>query len=52
MGFCSQKQFVLELLGALDKALLDQGHRHEPGVGVGGAIRHYTHAEVPALAVR
>ena len=30
MGFCSQKQFVLELLGALDKALMDQGHRHEP----------------------
>ncbi len=29
MGFCSQKQFVLELLGALDKALVDQSHRHE-----------------------
>jgi len=49
MGYCSQKQFVLELLGALDKALVDQGHRHEPGAGVGAAIRHYTHAEVPAL---
>ncbi len=52
MGFCSQKQFVLELLGALDKALLDQGHRHEPGAGVGAAIRHYSHAEVPALSTR
>ncbi|HXR32177.1 MAG TPA: alanine--glyoxylate aminotransferase family protein [Verrucomicrobiae bacterium] len=52
MGYCSQKQFVLGLLGALDKALVDQGHRHEPGAGVGAAIRHYTHAEVPALSVR
>jgi len=52
MGFCSQKPFVLELLGALDKALLDQGHRHEPGAGIGAAVRYYTHAEVPALSVR
>ena len=52
MGYCSQKQFVLELLGALDKALVDQGHRHEPGAGVGAAVRYYTHAEVPALAAR
>jgi len=52
MGYCSQKQFVLELLGALDKALVDQGHRHEPGAGVGAAVRHYTHAEVPALSTR
>ncbi len=52
MGYCSQKQFVLELLGALDKVLVDQGHRHEPGAGVGAAVRHYTHAEVPALSAR
>jgi len=52
MGFCSQKPFVLELLGALDKALLDQGHRHEPGAGVGAAVRYYADAEVPALSVR
>jgi alanine-glyoxylate transaminase / serine-glyoxylate transaminase / serine-pyruvate transaminase len=52
MGYCSQKQFVLELLGALDKALVDQGHRHDPGAGVGAAIRHYSHADVPALSVR
>lgn len=51
MGYCSQKQFVLELLGALDKVLVDQGHRHEPGAGVGAAVRHYTHAGVPALSV-
>ena len=52
MGYCSQKQFVLELLGALDKVLTDQGHRHEPGAGVGAAVSYYTHAEVPALSAR
>jgi alanine-glyoxylate transaminase/serine-glyoxylate transaminase/serine-pyruvate transaminase len=52
MGYCSQKPFILELLAALDKALLDQGHRHAPGASVGGAIHSYTHAEVPAGAVR
>ena len=52
MGYCSQKQFVLELLGALDKVLVDQGHRHEPGAGVGAAVRYYTQAEVPALTAR
>jgi alanine-glyoxylate transaminase/serine-glyoxylate transaminase/serine-pyruvate transaminase len=52
MGYCSQKPFILELLAALDKALLDQGHRHSPGAGVGGAIHSYTHAEVPVAAVR
>ena len=51
MGYCSQKPFILELLAALDKALLDQGHRHSPGAGVGGAIHCYTHAEVPVAAV-
>jgi len=52
MGYCSQKQFVLELLGALDKVLVDQGHQHEPGAGVGAAVSYYTHAEVPALTAR
>jgi alanine-glyoxylate transaminase / serine-glyoxylate transaminase / serine-pyruvate transaminase len=52
MGYCSQKQFVLELLGALDKVLVDQGHRHSPGSGVGGAIQSYTHAEAPVGAAR
>jgi alanine-glyoxylate transaminase / serine-glyoxylate transaminase / serine-pyruvate transaminase len=50
MGFCSQKPFVLQLLAALDKVLLDQGHSHAPGSGVGAALRVYTHAEVPAGA--
>jgi alanine-glyoxylate transaminase / serine-glyoxylate transaminase / serine-pyruvate transaminase len=44
MGYCSQKQFVLQLLAALDKVLVDQGHRHSPGTGVGGAIHSYTRA--------
>jgi alanine-glyoxylate transaminase / serine-glyoxylate transaminase / serine-pyruvate transaminase len=52
MGFCSQKPFVLQLLAALDKVLLDQGHTHAPGSGVGAAVRVYTHAEVPAVAAR
>jgi aspartate aminotransferase-like enzyme len=52
MGYCSQKPFVLELLGALDKALLEQGHRHSPGAGVGAAISDYTQAEAPVAAAR
>jgi alanine-glyoxylate transaminase / serine-glyoxylate transaminase / serine-pyruvate transaminase len=52
MGWCSQKQFVVQLLAALDKALLDQGHRHSPGAGVGGAIQSYTNAEKPVAAAR
>jgi alanine-glyoxylate transaminase/serine-glyoxylate transaminase/serine-pyruvate transaminase len=52
MGYCSQKQFILQLLAALDKVLIDQGHRHSPGAGVGGAIQSYSHAEVPAGAAR
>lgn len=52
MGYCSQKPFILQLLAALDKALLDQGHRHAPGSGVAGAIHSYTQAEVPAAAAR
>jgi aspartate aminotransferase-like enzyme len=52
MGWCSQKQFVLQLLAAIDKALLDQGHRHSPGAGVGGAIHSYTHTEKPVAAAR
>ena len=52
MGYCSQKPFILELLAALDEALLDQGHRHSPGAGVAGAIHSYAHAEVPAAAAR
>jgi alanine-glyoxylate transaminase / serine-glyoxylate transaminase / serine-pyruvate transaminase len=52
MGYCSQKCFILELLAALDKVLVDQGHGHIPGAGVGAAIKNYTQAEVPAGAAR
>ena len=52
MGYCSQKQFILQLLAALDKVLIDNGHRHAPGAGVGGAIQSYAHAGVPAGAAR
>jgi alanine-glyoxylate transaminase / serine-glyoxylate transaminase / serine-pyruvate transaminase len=52
MGYCSQKPFILQLLGALDKVLIDHGHRHSPGSGVGGAVQSYAHAEVPAHAAR
>jgi alanine-glyoxylate transaminase/serine-glyoxylate transaminase/serine-pyruvate transaminase len=52
MGYCSQKPFVLQLLAAMDKALLDNGHRHAPGAGVAGALGVYTKAEKPALAAR
>src|ERR1700726_908079 len=48
MGYCSQKPFVLQLLAALEKTLLDQGHRMSPGAGVGAAVRYYLQAEVPA----
>jgi alanine-glyoxylate transaminase/serine-glyoxylate transaminase/serine-pyruvate transaminase len=52
MGYCSQKPFVLQLLAALEKTLLDQGHRMSPGAGVGAAVRYYLQAEVPALTAR
>jgi alanine-glyoxylate transaminase / serine-glyoxylate transaminase / serine-pyruvate transaminase len=52
MGYCSQKPFVLQLLAAMEKCLLDQGHRMSPGAGVGAAIGIYAHAEVPAAAAR
>jgi len=52
MGYCSQKPFVLQLLAAMEKALLDNGHRHSPGAGVGGALGVYTKAETPAMAAR
>jgi alanine-glyoxylate transaminase/serine-glyoxylate transaminase/serine-pyruvate transaminase len=52
MGYCSQKQFILQLLAAMDKALLDQGHRHSPGASVAGAIKSYAQAETPAAVGR
>jgi alanine-glyoxylate transaminase / serine-glyoxylate transaminase / serine-pyruvate transaminase len=51
MGYCSQKAFVLQLLAALDKVLIDQGHRHSAGAGVGGAIHSYEHAAAAPAGV-
>jgi alanine-glyoxylate transaminase/serine-glyoxylate transaminase/serine-pyruvate transaminase len=57
MGYCSQQQFVLLLLAAMEKALIDNGHRMSPGAGVGAAVASYVqagnkHVEVPAGAAR
>jgi alanine-glyoxylate transaminase / serine-glyoxylate transaminase / serine-pyruvate transaminase len=52
MGYCSQKPFILQLLAALDKVLIDQGHRHSPGAGVGGAIKNYEQVAAPVAAAR
>ena len=52
MGWCSQRAFILQLLAAMDKALLDQGHRHAPGAGVAGAIHSYAATEKPDAAAR
>jgi len=52
MGYCSQKPFILQLLAAMDEALVDQGHRHSPGAGVAGAIKSYAQAETPAAVAR
>ena len=50
MGYSSQKTNVLLVLAALEKALLDQGHRVEAGAGVGAAIRTYQQHTQPAVA--
>lgn len=52
MGYCSQKAFVLQLLAAFEKVVVDQGYRTSPGAGVAAAIRVYTSAAVPAAAAR
>jgi alanine-glyoxylate transaminase / serine-glyoxylate transaminase / serine-pyruvate transaminase len=52
MGYCSQKPFVLQLLAAMEKCLLDSGHRVAPGAGVGAANAIYLKSETPALAAR
>ncbi|HUI51820.1 MAG TPA: alanine--glyoxylate aminotransferase family protein [Terriglobales bacterium] len=52
MGYCSQKQNVLLLLAAMEKALLDRGVRVPSGAGVGAAIQCYSHAETATAASR
>jgi len=48
MGHCSQKQYVLLFLAALEKTLIDQGFRLPSGAGVGAAVQSYTHAGTAA----
>jgi len=45
MGYCAQKANVLVLLAAMEKVLMDQGSRVEPGAGVGAAVRSYAGTE-------
>ena len=52
MGFCSQKQFVLLFLGAIEKVLGDQGLRVPAGAGVAAAIKSYAQVETAAAVSR
>lgn len=52
MGHCSQRQYVLLFLSAIEKVLLDQGFRLPAGAGVAAAVRSYTHAETTVAATR
>ena len=54
MGNCSQRQYVLLFLAAIEKVLLDQSFRLPAGAGVAAAIRSYvqsnSHADAPVAA--
>jgi len=52
MGHCSQRQYVLLFLAAIEKVLLDQGFQLPAGAGVAAAIRSYTEAERPVAVSR
>jgi alanine-glyoxylate transaminase/serine-glyoxylate transaminase/serine-pyruvate transaminase len=54
MGHCSQRQYVLVFLAALEKVLLDQGFRVSAGAGVGAAVQSYSraHSEAVTAGVR
>jgi alanine-glyoxylate transaminase / serine-glyoxylate transaminase / serine-pyruvate transaminase len=52
MGHCSQMQYVLLFLAALEKTLIDQSFRVPSGAGVGAAIERYTHANTATAASR
>src|SRR6202047_3338994 len=51
MGHCSQKQYVLLFLAAMEKVLLDQGVRVPSGAGVGAAVQSYTQRRTEAVGV-
>src|SRR6266403_1121475 len=52
MGHCSQKQYVLLFLAALEKTLIDQGFRLPSGAGVGAAIQSYVNIGTEAAVSR
>jgi alanine-glyoxylate transaminase / serine-glyoxylate transaminase / serine-pyruvate transaminase len=50
MGYCAQKANVLLLLAAIEKVMVDQGARVEPGAGVAAAARNYAGTEAVVAA--
>ncbi|HMI50479.1 MAG TPA: alanine--glyoxylate aminotransferase family protein [Candidatus Saccharimonadales bacterium] len=52
MGFCSQKQFVLLFLSAIEKVLGDHGFRVPAGAGVAAAVKSYALVETVAAVSR
>ena len=52
MGFCSQKQFVLLFLSAIEKVLGDHDFRVPAGAGVAAAVKSYAQAETVAAVSR
>ena len=52
MGYSCQKNNVLLFLAALEKVLLDQGHRVPAGAGVAAAVRSYADAHAVVAGAR
>jgi alanine-glyoxylate transaminase / serine-glyoxylate transaminase / serine-pyruvate transaminase len=52
MGYSCQKNNVLVFLAALEKVLLDQGHRVPAGAGVAAAVRTYADAHAVVAGAR
>ena len=50
MGYVSQAKHVLLFLAAIEKTLLEQGHRAGAGAGVGAAVQMYAQADALAAA--
>jgi alanine-glyoxylate transaminase/serine-glyoxylate transaminase/serine-pyruvate transaminase len=50
MGYGSRREFVLELLAALEIVLWDMGHRSDAGAGVQAAMQIYAHPSMAGVA--
>jgi alanine-glyoxylate transaminase/serine-glyoxylate transaminase/serine-pyruvate transaminase len=50
MGYGSRREFVLELLAALEIVLWGMGHRADAGAGVQAAMQMYAHPSMAGLA--